>query len=321
MRPRGRLVAIAAGLLAVVVLVASWIAFERDLARQRARIAQGAAVADTGCGRIEYASVGGGAPVLIVHGAGGGFDQGLDFGARLVRAGFRVVAMSRFGYLGTPVPRDATPAAQADAHTCLLDALKIERAAVVGASAGAPSSMQLALRHPSRVAALILVVPAAYVPRPRDAPSMAEPVGTQLLFDTALRSDLVYWLASRTAPSVVTRALLATPPEVVASASAGERARVASIIEHIQPVSARRLGLLNDARITSNLARYELERIAAPTLVVSAADDLFGTWDGARYSADQIPGARFIGYPRGGHVLVGHDEELIAAIASFIAPR
>jgi pimeloyl-ACP methyl ester carboxylesterase len=52
--------------------------------------------------------------------------------------------MSRFGYLRTPLPADASAAAQADAHACLLDALGIRRAAIVGASAGAPSAMQFA---------------------------------------------------------------------------------------------------------------------------------------------------------------------------------
>jgi hypothetical protein len=40
-----------------------------------------------------------------------------------------------------PLPPDASPAAQADAYACLLDARRIERAAVIGASAGAPSAM------------------------------------------------------------------------------------------------------------------------------------------------------------------------------------
>jgi membrane protease YdiL (CAAX protease family) len=41
-------------------------------------------------------------------------------------------------YLGTPMPADASAAAQADAHVCLLDALGIAKAAVMGGSAGAP---------------------------------------------------------------------------------------------------------------------------------------------------------------------------------------
>ena len=54
--------------------------------------------------------MGDGPPVLIVHDAGGGHDQGLDFAAPLVDSGFRAIAMSRFGYLRTPIPTDASPA-------------------------------------------------------------------------------------------------------------------------------------------------------------------------------------------------------------------
>jgi pimeloyl-ACP methyl ester carboxylesterase len=66
------------------------------------------------------------------------------------------------------------------------------------------------------------------------------------------------------------------------------------------------------------LPRYELERIAVPTLILSAADDLFGTFDGARYSAEHIPRARFIGFPSGGHLLVGHQKEVMSEIAAFL---
>ncbi len=89
----------------------------------------------TPCGPIEYALTGDGPPLLVLHGAGGGYDQGLGFGEPLVNSGFRIIAMSRFGYLRTPLPPNASPSAQAEAHAGLLDALKIGREAVVGASA------------------------------------------------------------------------------------------------------------------------------------------------------------------------------------------
>ena len=60
------------------------------------------------------------------------------------------------------------------------------------------------------------------------------------------------------------------------------------------------------------------ERVAVPTLVISVADDLFGTFDGARYTAEHVPGARFKGYPSGGHVWVGHHKEIVAEIAAFL---
>ncbi|HET7765040.1 MAG TPA: alpha/beta fold hydrolase, partial [Burkholderiales bacterium] len=305
-------------LLVAAAFVAVYLDYRRDMDRALERISVGR-IAQTPCGPIEYESAGEGEPVLIVHGAGGGIDQGMDAAKGLAAAGFRVIAMSRFGYLRTPLPADASPAAQADAHACLLDALGIKRAAIIGASAGAPSSMQFALRHPERCSALVLLVPAAYVPRPGGAPSLKTPEWTELVFDTALRWDFLYWASIRLAHATLVGAMLATPPEVLEKADADEQARAAQMLEHTLPVSARRLGLVNDARVTLTLPRYDLERIRAPTLAISVADDRFGTYDAARYSAGQIPGARFIGYPTGGHVWIGHHKEIMGEIAAFLA--
>ena len=309
-------------ILAFVVLAAlvalAYVGYARDIRMARERVAIGSRIAQTACGPIEYAIGGEGSPVLVIHGAGGGFDQGLDFGAPLAAKGLQIIAVSRFGYLRTPLPRDASAAAQADAHACLLDALGIPRAPVIGISAGAPSALQFALRHPERTAALVLAVPAAYVPRAADAAPVKAAPGTQLMFDTALRSDFLFWAAIRFAPGTVMRAILATPPAVVEGASADEKARVEEIMAHILPVSPRRLGLLNDAAVISSISRYPLERIAAPTLLISVQDDLFGTYDVARYTAAEIPGARLVGYPSGGHVWVGHHDAVMREIAAFL---
>lgn len=302
----------------VAGLSAATYVYQRDIQQARDRVASGSRIAQTPCGPIEYAVAGDGPPVLVVHGAGGGFDQGLDFGVSLVERGFRVVAMSRFGYLRTPLPADASPAAQADAHACLLDALGIERIAVAGASAGAPSSMQFALRHPKRISALVLLVPAAYVPRPGGAPPVTTPRGTEFLIDMGLRSDFLFWAASRLARRTVIRAVLATPPAVVDTASPEEQTRVQQMLDRILPISQRRLGLLNEAAVIPVIPRYALERINVPTLTISVADDLFGTYDVARYTAEQIRGARFIGYPSGGHLWVGHQQDVSDEIARFL---
>src|SRR5579859_3755592 len=114
--------------------------YRRDLRAAKARVFSGSRMIDTQSGPIEFGDVGKGAPVLVIHGAGGGFDQGLELGRPLIENGFRVIAPSRFGYLGTPLPQDATPAAQADAHARLLDALEVDKVAVVAFLAeGAPA--------------------------------------------------------------------------------------------------------------------------------------------------------------------------------------
>ena len=302
---------------AAVASVAIHSAYRRDLAAGRSRLVASSVVV-TPCGPIEYAVAGEGQPVLAVHGAGGGFDQGLMLGAPLVANGYRVIAMSRFGYLRTPLPSDASAAAQADAHACLLDALGSPRAGVIGASAGGPSALQLAIRHPERVDKLVLLVPAAFVPRPQGEAPVRVPPGVASLFDTALRSDFVFWALLRTAPELMTRSLLGTPSAVVAAASPAERARVSEILNSILPVTPRRLGLLNDGEVTTHLVRYELERIGAPTLAISVADDLYGTYDVARYTAEQIPGARFLGFASGGHVLVGRQDAVTAELVAFL---
>jgi 2-hydroxy-6-oxonona-2,4-dienedioate hydrolase len=317
LHPR-RNVLIIAAVVAGGLLTLTYALYRRDIAPAYERISTGSSIAPSRCGPIEYAVKGEGPPVLVVHGAGGGFDQGLDLGDSIARAGFQVIAMSRFGYLRTPLPADATAAAQADAHACLLDTLKVRQAAIVGVSAGGPSALQFALRFPDRTAALVLLVPAAYAPRPNHEPPMRTPRGTMFLFDTALRSDFLFWAAGKVAHETFIRSILGTPPEVVASASADEQARLQRTLERILPISPRRAGLLNDAVVTSSLPRYELEKLAAPTLAISTADDLYGTFDGARYTAEHVPHARFIGYPRGGHMLVGRNAEATSEITAFL---
>jgi pimeloyl-ACP methyl ester carboxylesterase len=167
-----------------------------------------------------------------------------------------------------------------------------------------------------------LLVPAAYPSSIEQRAEGAMPKQTSALakfvFDSALKSDFLFWAAPRLALQAMVEALLATPAKVVESASPDERARVSETLNHLLPFSARRLGVLNDSAITPSLPRYELERIGAPTLIAGAADDPYGKYDGARYSAEHIPNARFIGYPSGGHLLVGHQEEVASEIASFL---
>src|SRR5688500_13438712 len=101
--------------LLTALLTVAMLAYRRDLRLSRERALLASRMIDTRAGPFEYATLGNGAPILVVHGTGGGWDQGL-LGARgIVPFGFRLIAPSRFGYLRTPPPIDHSPAAEADA--------------------------------------------------------------------------------------------------------------------------------------------------------------------------------------------------------------
>jgi len=306
------------GALLVALVARTYYDYRRDMDVARVRVSSGSQVVNTPCGLIEYADVGKGPPALVVHGAGGGFDQGLELAQPLIDSRFRVIAVSRFGYLRTPFPADASPMAQADAHACLLDALKLGRVAVIGGSAGAPSAMQLCLRHPERCSALVLLFPIAFAP---GRTQLKPPAPFMFVIKTTLHSDFLYWLTTKVARDTLFKTILATPPEDFRNASVEEQVRALQLMRHILPISDREKGIWNDATLSPSLPRYDLERIRVPTLLLSAEDDLYGTFQNARYTAEHIPGARFVGFPTGGHLLLGHWKEGCAQVVGFLGSQ
>jgi 2-hydroxy-6-oxonona-2,4-dienedioate hydrolase len=295
---------------------AGWWDYRRTLAPAWARIAGGSTVIPTRSGAMEYAEAGRGPPLLMIHGTGGGFDQGLAFAWPLVQAGWRVIAPSRFGYLRSDFPEDHSSEAQADALVDLLDHLGIERLPVAGGSAGALPALAFAIRHPERCAALLPIVPATYVPG-RPAPRPLSALASAII-RWGLQSDLLFWAGIRFAHDRMIATLLTTDPALVHTASPEERRRVDSILHGILPVSAKSRGLLDDGELAGNPAPMDLGAIRAPTLAISVEDDRFLTADAARHIAATVPGAKLLLFPTGGHVWVGHDEELFQAADQFL---
>jgi pimeloyl-ACP methyl ester carboxylesterase len=253
--------------------------YQADLARARQRLsASGSQVAPTACGPIEYAAAGEGIPVLEVHGIFGGFDQGIAATRPVLGDGFRIIAPSRFGYLDTPLPANASPESQADAHACLLDHLGIERAAVMAHSAGSVSAIQLALRHSERISALVLIVPAAPGPGPLAPP---RPVMRALF-----RTDALFWFLATFLPSSlpigVPKGLKLTPDD---------RAEISRIMETLLPATSRRDGFLFDMFVSAPTINSGLPfgEIYVPTLVVTAPDDPLASRDNARRASGAHP--------------------------------
>jgi pimeloyl-ACP methyl ester carboxylesterase len=111
------------------------------------------------------------------------------------------------------MPADASHAAQAEALAALLDALQVPRATVMAVSAWAqPATHHLALRHPERVQALVLITPALHIPPPPGVPPASGPPG--FVLDYVLASDFIVWVLAHLAPDLLVR-VAGVPPSLV----------------------------------------------------------------------------------------------------------
>ena len=107
-------------------------------------------------GIIEYKIEGDGPAILLFHGSPGGYDQSYFISQELLPEGFKIVAISRPGYLKTPLESGITFEEGADLVAALLDALGIKKVSIIGGSGGGPISLQFALKYPERTSALIM---------------------------------------------------------------------------------------------------------------------------------------------------------------------
>ena len=295
----------------------------REAAARRAALLAGASFVDVDAGRIAFAIRGpraarGETPILVVHGAGGGFDQGLLLAEALIGEadGRMIVAPSRFGYLGSSLPADASTAAQGDAFAKLLDHLGADQADVVAISGGVPPSLQFAHRHPQRVRRLALVSSAPFTPY---GPEAAERTMPDWAYSAAFGNDAAFWALSRLGRGRLLEAMDARA-DLLLGASPEERTFAAAMVDAIAPASARIDGLMNEGAAIDPSATYPLEEMVTPTLVIHARDDRLNPFAIGEALAARLPDAQFAPMEAGGHLLLGRHAETRARIERFLAP-
>jgi pimeloyl-ACP methyl ester carboxylesterase len=296
---------------AAIGLAAAGIAvrYHRDLVDARARLAQvDRRTVETRLGPVEFCEWGEGPPVLLVHGVVGGCDVPPSWRA-LVPDGYRIIAPSRFGYLGAAMPPRPSVAAQADLFGALLDALGIEQTLVLGFSAGSTSSVQLALRHPERVAALVLAAANA----PHEKPITLVPRAlAPLVF-----SQPMLWFLRIFLPEQLAQ-IAGTPAGYPLSED--DHRTLATIFDSFFPMGLRTMGCIFDGYVGNpDIANYPLEQIAVPTLGVHAADDPLAPYEDARAMVARIPDSRWVRVERGGHIFLHKDELAKREIAAFLS--
>lgn len=252
-------------------------------------------------GPMTYLDVGQGTPLVSFHGLYGGYDQALD-NARSIGVTGRVIAPSRFGYLGSAERGDATPADQVAATIELLDRLGVERAFILGASAGGTPAIRMAIDRPERVTGLILLSSAPpWAERPARDPGRQGP-------PSALNRDWIMWML---AP--VFRPLMGMDPGTVRT---------------MLPLSERARGAEIDATITNtDMARhpeaYPIELMAPPVLLIHAVDDRLSRYYGPDGSVEasipRYPHLTTAIFQTGGHLIRGQGDAVKRAVIDFIA--
>ncbi len=229
--------------------------------------------------RIAFVDEGQGAPLLLLHGLGGSHDdwrlQRVEFAAR-----YRVIVPDLRGHGASERREPFTIQQHARDMVALLAALGIARAHVIGLSMGGAVAIELALRAPPAVAALVLA-------------------------NTAPGFLLTNWQRRKMA---LKRAVVATVLGVGAVARlfsqkmfpGRDQGRLRRrLIQHASQTS-RWVYLASLRALTRWNAEARLGAIGAPTLVLGAEFDFTGSREKRRWTA-LIAGARFVEIPGSRH--------------------
>jgi 3-oxoadipate enol-lactonase len=221
-----------------------------------------------------------GAPVVVLSNSLGATRAMWDPQVPALAERYRVVTYDTRGHGESPAPAGPYSLDDlVDDVVALLDEVGVERAHVAGLSLGGMTAMRLAAREPSRVDRLALLCTSAKA-------------DSQAFLDRArtVRAGGTAALAPTVAGRWLTPAFAADRPDLVA--------RLQAMI-----AGADDEGYAACCEVIAGMdLRGDLGRISAPTLVISAADDLALPPDHQRAIAEGIPGAALVPVAPGAHL-------------------
>jgi pimeloyl-ACP methyl ester carboxylesterase len=293
-----------------------WLYYRWWQQRRIGKLSARSSIIDTRLGPVEYAFRGEHGPVVVMmHGLPGGFDQGLAVAGWLSAAPCRFLSISRPGYLRTPLSSGHTPDEQADLISAVLDSMSLPNAAVLGLSAGGPSAVRFAIRHPNRCWALVLAsaVGVRIEPRiPPDHPAikLAMPPAGFLMWV----SNALFHTHLRFASSILTM------QEIETLRGNGDRQAFLEIADTYIPLRHRAPGMINDARHFAELPEFVPPGVHCPTVVVHGDADEIVPFHHALAYLDAIPHAEFVLLENGSHLAgVARRREVSARVVDFLA--
>ena len=233
---------------------------------------------------IFYVDEGQGSPLLFVH----GFPLDHTMWRNQIeafRASHRVIAVDLPGFgASTNPPTAMSIIGMADRLVEFLDRLKLAQVVLCGLSMGGSIAQQFAVRHPSRLAGLILC----------DCRAMTDPPETQ-----QFRHDLADRVLQE-GPEFVAQAM---PARLFAPQTLTEQP---AVVESIQAV-IRATAPQSVARGSRALADREdmvphLGRITVRTLLIVGSEDVISTVDEMRTIATRIPNSQLVEIAEAGHM-------------------
>jgi pimeloyl-ACP methyl ester carboxylesterase len=296
----------------VVLVMTTYPSYHDAMQAARDRLIAGSHILKTDQGDIEYSVRGDGMPVLLLHGAGGGYDQGLWSGKILLgQDGFKFIAVSRSGYLRSPIPARASIRSQASLYNALLNYLKVRRVVVVGASAGGPSAMQFANDYPDKCSALILL----------SAVSMSQAPGDKAPFYIGVihfiqQSDYAYWVISKFMQSFILD-LLGIPTGAYRNFTPEQKEMAQEMLDVMHPMRPRYEGTINDGKMIQ-LDDVSTSKISAPTLIIHANDDALVSFGHAENAHAKIKKSKLIIFDTGGHAMLSQMDKVREHVKVFL---
>ncbi len=255
---------------------------------------------------------------ILLHGFGSSLFTWHNVMNKLSEYG-RVIAFDRpaFGLTERPMRGSWTgenpysPQAQVALVTGLMNALKIDKAVLVGNSSGGVVAVQTALEQPERVTGLILVDAAIY--EAGGAPAWVRP----LLYTPQM---------NRLGPMFM-RQIAGEPGEnfIKSAWSKPENIPETTWEAYRKPLRAnnwdKALWELSKASRRPSVAR-NLNAIAVPTLVLSGADDKIVSPQLSEQLAGAIPHATFVQFPVCGHMPQEEcPESFMEAVRAWLAEK
>ena len=261
----------------------------------------------------ETTEVGGGLPLVMLHGGGPGASAWTNFGPALPRfaASFRTLMVDQPGFGASDKPPVVGNYYRHSAEYVvkLLDELQIERVHLLGNSLGGGTAMRLALSHPDRVGRLVLMGPGGL--------SLnlfhADPTeGVQRLMDFSANPSRET-LRSFISTMVVNQALVTD--ELVEERFADATAPGAQ-----EAMRSMGMSFWNPETAEDGMLWREAHRLRKHTLLTWGREDRVNPLDGAMVALKLIPKAQLHVFPNCGHwAQIEAAEEFAEITTAFLA--